>query len=241
MQIDSIFILMAVILFFAAFTQGLTGFGFALVSIPLLSFFIDIKAAIPLAALYGLVLNIYLILKLKAHIRLRNVTSLIIGSAVGIPIGALFVAEADPSLLKTILAFIIIFFVIFSLTNMIKQAGLNKNWGYLFGLASGLLGGAFNTNGPPILIYFYLQGWDKFKQKASITGFFIVTSVMIVATHIATGLTTSFVFNKFLYLLPVVVIGMISGHALFSKVSQKLYNRILLFGLLVISVLLLIN
>jgi uncharacterized membrane protein YfcA len=35
----------------AGFTQGVTGFGFGLLAIPLLSLFIDIKAAVPLCSL----------------------------------------------------------------------------------------------------------------------------------------------------------------------------------------------
>ncbi|MFH1198207.1 MAG: sulfite exporter TauE/SafE family protein, partial [bacterium] len=123
-----------------------------------------------------------------------------------------------------------------SLTNFIKSKGLNFRWGYLFGFLSGLLGGAFNTNGPPILIYFYLQGWDKFKQKASITGFFIITSVVIVSTHAVTGITTGNVMKLFFYSLPAVVIGLFAGSRLFKKVSTEIFNKIILYGLIIIGI-----
>ncbi len=232
---DYILILSALILFFASFTQGLTGFGFAMVAISLLSFIMDIKEAIPLAALFGLVNNVYLIIKLKAHIELRELKSLIIGAFLGIPFGALFLSKADPDLVKTILGITILLFVLSTNLNLIKQRQINSNWGYLCGVLSGLLGGAFNINGPPVLIYFYIMGWDKFKLKASITGFFIFSSITIVIMHIVTGVTTQKIFFTFLYIIPVVVIGMVIGHSLFHKVSTKLYNRIILIGLTIIA------
>ena len=238
MNID--LILIGLILF-ASFTQGLTGFGYALISIPLITLLTDIRYAIILGALCGLVMNIYLLIQLRGHITFADVKSLIIGSVVGIPFGVYFLSEANPQLLKTFLGILVLIFVLLSLTKVIKQRGINSRWGYLFGLFSGLLGGAFNTNGPPILIYFYLQNWDKLKQKASITGFFIVSSVIIVSSHAISGLTTKAIFMDFLMYLPVVLIGLFIGSSLFSRVSSKLYNKIILFGLLAISILLILR
>jgi len=230
------FFLIGLIIFFASFAQGFAGFGFALVSIPLLSMIIDIKHAIPLGALCGLVINIYLLIELKDHVKFFNFKNLLFGSLVGIPIGAYFLAKANPDLLKTILGILILLFVFFSITQKIRATGLNDRWGYFFGLLSGLFGGALNTNGPPVLVYFYLQGWDKVKQKASITGFFIITSVIIVSMHITTGVTTEGVFKDFLIYLPFVIIGQIIGNRLFNKIPSLLFQKVILYSLLLISI-----
>ena len=224
------------IVLLASFVQGLSGFGFALVSIPLLSILIDIKEAVPLAALCGLVINIFLIIELKNHIKFFELKYLLIGSAVGIPIGTYFLSEADPELIGVLLGIIILLFVFLSLTQLIEQKGMNLRWGYLFGILSGLLGGAFNTNGPPVLIYFYLQGWDKFKQKASITGFFIVTSLIIVTTHAITGITTEGVMINFFWSFPSVIAGIIIGNRIFKKISTEIFNKIVLYGLIIIGI-----
>lgn len=232
---DTIEILVILTVTAAAFIQGFSGFGFALFSLPILSFLIGIKTAVPLIAVCGLTNNLFLIIDLKQHIKLFELKRLIAGAAVGIPIGAIFLSKADPEILKTILGIFVIAFVIMNLFQIIKPRGLNKNFGYLFGWLSGLFGGAFNTNGPPILIYFYLQGWDKFKQKASITGFFIVTSVIIVITHSLTGVLNSHVLHFYYYSVVGVILGSYIGVKLFNKVSTKLFNKVLLYGLLVIS------
>lgn len=232
---------LALILFLASFTQGMTGFGFAMISVPLISLLIDVKYAIPIAAICGFFVNIYLIYKLKSHIKYFELKELIFGAIIGIPLGTIFVIYSDRGILKVILALIVLLFVFLSITKIIKQTGLNKKWGYLFGLLSGFLGGAFNTNGPPVLIYFYLHGFDKFKQKASITGFFIVASAIIITAHLLTGLSNVSVWKDALIMSPIVLSGIIIGHNLFNRISTKIYNNIILAGLFIIAIILLIG
>lgn len=230
------FLFIILIIFAASFTQGFSGFGFALVSIPLMSLVIDIKYAIPLGALCGLVVNIVLAFQLKKHIKYFELKNIIWGSVIGIPIGVFVLSAADQNLLKMILGIFVLVFVLITVTGFIKPRDFNNNWGYLAGLFSGLFGGAFNTNGPPVLIYFYLKGWDKLKFKGQITGFFIITSSVIVVSHFAAGLTTSEIFYDFLYLLPVILLGIFLGTKLFSKISSEIFNRIVMLFLFMVAI-----
>lgn len=232
-------ILIGLIIFLAAFNQGLTGFGFALTSIPLLSMVVGIKEAIPLAALCGFVVNIYLTIQLKSHIDFSDIKFLILGSVMGIPLGVFFLAEADENLILKILAVIILLFVVINATPFIKPFNIKNGWGIVFGFFSGVLGGAFNTNGPPILIYLYLKDWDKFKQKASITAFFIVASTLIVTSHAISGFTTTEVITHAGLALPFLIAGLLLGSFTFPKISSKLYRKLILLFLTTMSLVLL--
>lgn len=229
------------IIFLAAFVQGLSGFGFQLVAIPLLSMFINIKEAIPLAALAGYLVNIYLIISLRQHIKIFTLRRLIIGAVIGIPIGAYFLRNANPILIEHLLGILIILFVILTHFNVIKKIGMNVNWGYIFGLISGVIGGAFNTNGPPIIIYFYLQGMDKEELKASITGYFIFTSTVIVLSHIVFGVSTLSTYIDFIKLSPAILLGIFTGNALFKRINTGIYNFVILIILFVLGLSLLLR
>ncbi len=233
---ENIFIILLLIIFLAAFLQGLSGFGFQLVAIPLLSLFINIKEAIPLAALCGYLVNIYLIISLRQHIKIFSLRRLIVGATIGIPIGAYFLASADPIIVERFLGVFIIFFVLLNHFKIIKQVGLNVNWGYVFGLISGILGGAFNTNGPPIIVYFYLQGMKKEELKASITGYFIFTSSLIVLSHLISGVATVNTYITFAKFIPVVLIGIIAGNAVFKRIDSSVYNFVILIILLLLGI-----
>ena len=230
------FVLIAAIIFIGSLTQGMTGFGFALVSIPFLSMIIDIKLAIPLVALCGAVINIGLLVKMKNEIKIKEVKNLVIGSLIGTPLGAYFLSSFDSGLLKQILGFLILIFLIFTVFKIIKPVGLNRNWGYVFGFIAGVLGGAFNTNGPPILIYMFLQGWNKTEQKAVLTGFFVIATIAIIISHISMGILTLNILTDFLYYLPAVLAGIYLGHYLFGKVSTEFYNKLVLTGLSLITI-----
>ncbi|MFA8342577.1 MAG: sulfite exporter TauE/SafE family protein [Rhodothermaceae bacterium] len=230
------FILILVIIFVGSLTQGMTGFGFALVSIPLLSMIIDIKLAIPLAVLCGMVINLGLLAKMKKEIKIGEVKNLIIGNLIGTPIGAYFLTSFESGLLKQLLGFCILLFLVFTIFKIIKPVGLNRKWGYLFGFFAGILGGAFNTNGPPILIYMFLQGWDKTEQKAAITGFFTIASVVTIISYVSLDIFTVQIFEYFMYGFPLLIAGIFLGHNLFGKVSTKLYNRLILTGLSLITI-----
>jgi len=230
--IISSFITIALILFVASFLQGLTGFGFALISMPLLSLIIDIREAIPLCAIFGLLISLYLMYQLKDHVIVFELKRLIVGALVGIPIGVYFLAHTGPVLLQTILAIIIITFVTLTLSGILKPIGLDRKWGYLFGSLSGILGGAFNTGGPPVLVYVYLQGWDKNKQKASLSGYFVVTAAFVVVSHAITGITTLHTLSYLLYFLPFVLFGLMFGSRLFNRISSGIYSKMVLIGLL---------
>ncbi len=235
------YFIIGLILFLAAFTQGLTGFGFALVSIPLLSIVMDIKIAIPLGAICGLIVNIYLTVRLRKHINFSEIKYLILGAVIGIPLGSYYLKTADPSYVKLFLGIVVLLFVFSISFDIIKHYKLNEQWGIIFGLFSGLLGGAFNANGPPILIYLQLKNLDKNTHKASIAGFFIVASIIIVLDHAITGISNSAIFFTFLEQLPFVVIGLLLGDFLFLKISTKVFHKIVIACLFAIGLLLVIK
>lgn len=230
------FLLILLIIFVGSLTQGMTGFGFAMVTIPLLSMIIDIKFAVVLAVLCGTVINLGLVVQMRKEIKLGEVKNLIIGNLIGTPIGAYLLTSFDSSLLKQLLGFCILIFLIFTIFKIIKPVGLDRKWGYLFGFFAGVLGGALNTSGPPILIFMFLQGWDKVEQKAALSGFFITASAASIISYTAMDIITLEIFKEFLYVLPVVLAGIFLGHYLFGKVSTKFYNKLVLIGLSLITI-----
>ena len=75
--------------FVAAFVQGVSGFGFALVAMPILSGLTSIQTAAPLVALTTLTNNLLLCLYYRQSFDRNVVKNLLLGSVLGIPIGFL--------------------------------------------------------------------------------------------------------------------------------------------------------
>jgi len=234
------FLSVSLIVFVASFVQSFSGFGFALISIPLLSFFYPLKIAIPLGALFGLLLNSLMFIKLKKEIAFKELKPLYFGAVIGIPIGAYLLRVVETQTLKYFLSGIIFLFLLNSTIKFYRGANVNERWGYIAGFFSGIFGGAINTNGPPVLIYFQIKTFDKNKFKGAITGFFIVTSILIVSSHIISGVTDYFVLKNFIYFFPFVFIGFYLGNFLFDKINTVVFNKLVLVFLLIIAIILII-
>lgn len=232
---------MGLIIFFGSFNQGFAGFGLQITIIPLLTLFIDIKHAVPLGALCGLIINIYLFLKLKRHIDFSQIWRIAAGALIGIPIGVMLLKLFHTEVLKPLLGIVILIFVIFNSFSKIEVKTVKKIYSYLTGLISGLFGGLFNTNGPPVLIYFLVLGWDKEKIKASITGYFLFSTTYTIIMHALTGLTTIPILHDFAIMIPFTIAGILLGDYLFKFISSVIYKRIIMLFLSAVSILLIIG
>ncbi len=238
---DWIYVAILAILFFSAFTQGFAGFGYPMIAIPLLTLLIDIKTAIPLTAISGLAITGYLLIRLRKHLSFKELKNLIIGSIIGVPIGVKILSSADPRIIQILLGIIILLFVLLTIFNVIKTKKINDLWGYPVGLISGILGGAINVGGPPVIIFVYLQSDDKYKQKASITGFFFISAIAVVISHIYTGIATPEIIWDSMKIIPLILLGVFLGDKLFKYVSSEIYKKLVLTGLIIIGTFLILG
>jgi hypothetical protein len=226
-----------IIFFCAAFTQGLTGFGFALVSIPLLVLFIDIKTAVPLCMLSGLVITAFLSMRLRAHLDWRKFTPLLFGSLPGILVGTFFLIKANAPLFKLLLGTMLIGYSLYRLVLVPRPRSVNKVWGWAAGFASGAISAAFSAGGPPTIIYATLTGWNKDQIKSTLSIFFFLSGVATAAAHAMSGLTTAKVLGLSAVTLPGVLAGVWAGSLLYGRFKTEGYVKLVMLGLILMGLL----
>lgn len=233
--------LSGIVILLASFVQGLTGFGFSLLAVPLLTILIGVKNAVTLGVICGICITFYNFWVLRSHFTFASIKELLLGSLVGIPLGSYFLRETHSGAVEDLLGIVILAFVLFSLMNLPRARYFNSRWGYLFGVAAGLCGGAVSISGPPILIYSYLKDWNKEEFKGTIAAYFFVTCLLIFASHVVTGSTNGRTLIRFTALSPFLALGAFSGHFLFNKIDSNIFRRIILviLGILGMSMLLL--
>src|SRR3954454_22509868 len=74
--------------FVAAFVTGLAGFAFALVAAAMWLHFLAPSQATPLIVAFGLIVQAISVWKLRRAIKIKRITPFVIGSAIGVPLGA---------------------------------------------------------------------------------------------------------------------------------------------------------
>ena len=108
--------------------------------------------------------------------------------------------------------------------------------GVPFGFLAGILGGAYNANGPPIVIYGVMRGWKKEAFRASLQGFFFISSLMIVAGHGISGFWNRELLYAFVISLPAVILAVLLGESLAKKITQENFNRVIYYFLILMGV-----
>jgi uncharacterized membrane protein YfcA len=234
-------LLISVIFLLAGFIQGMTGFGSALVAIPLLSLIIDIKSAVPLCILNSLVITTYLSLKMRNHLDKQKIFPLCIAAVPGIIVGSTALKQVSPTLIRIGLGSLLIGYSLYSLSSKPKSGKLHKGWAYIAGFLSGAIGAAFSAGGPPTIIYTTLTDWKKDTIKATLSGFFLFNSYLIAAVHAINGLTTLEIFTYFIISAPFVLLGTVLGTICYGKVPRERYLQIIFAFLVLMGIMMIVT
>jgi uncharacterized membrane protein YfcA len=233
----TVYLFLFLILLAAGFTQGVTGFGFGLLAIPLLSLFIDIKTAVPLCSLLGILVTALLSLRLRNHIDRRKILPLLCGCIPGVAAGTLVLKKAPAGLLSLIMGVMLIVYVLYRLGGKQQPRSIDPRWAYAAGFFTGAISSAFSAGGPPTIIYATLRGWDKNEIKATLSGFFLAGGLTVITAHALSGMTTRLVLHYFLLSSPVVVVGVLCGSLLYDRIDTGVYLKLLHYLLLAMGML----
>ncbi len=222
------------IIFAGTFVQSTFGFGHALVAMPLLSLLVSIEIAIPLVALVSTTVAATVVARDWRQVQFRSLPLTLFALA-GIPIGLFWLREAPESLLKGILAVILIGFACFSLFTPRTLTLSSDFYAPIFGFLAGMLGGAYNTGGPPVVVYGTLRAWSKDQFRATMQAFFVPLGGCVLVGHFLIGLWTPRVLLFYVLSLPVAAIANLLGrwfHAVLSpaKFRHVIYGLVLLLG-----------
>lgn len=235
-------VVMLVIIFVSTFTRSTVGFGDAMIAMPLLSMTVGIDIATPLVGLIAVTISIMILIKQWQKVHLKSVSMLVISTLLGIPIGIVFLKErAYDDMMKLILAIVIIVFSLYKLLKPKLFVLENDRFACIFGLFAGILGGAYNTNGPPIVVYGSLRRWNSTRFRATLQGYFLPTGAMIALGHGAGGLWTQHVLASYLACLPVVFVAIVLGGRINVKIPDGRFDNCVHVCLIIIGIILLIN
>ena len=218
----------------AGLIQGFSGFGSVLFSLPVLALFLDIKIAIPLMSLSGVVLTVYLLFSLWNHLEWRKILPLLVGTVFGVPVGVLLLKHLKASYLLITLGIMLIAYSFYGLVMKPHRKAMKKYWAYLFGFLAGCLGGAFSASGPPVIVYTSLQSWNKDQIKVTLQGYFFASGIIVIFFQAFSGLMTDMVLKYFLISLAPLMIGTYVGHFFYGRIQEETYRTfmLILLGLL---------
>jgi len=200
------------IIFLSTLIQSTFSFGGALVALPLLVFFIDVRFATALITLLAGTIAIAIVSKNWRDIEFQNAWRLIVSAFVGIPLGILFLSNFNGTIVKVVLAITVLTFTLINLITVEKIRIPHLNYAFGFGFVSGLFGGAYNMSGPPVVLYGSLADWRPSHFRTTIQSYALFTNIFAIVGHYLAGNITFQVGVYYVYALPLVAITIWVGN-----------------------------
>ncbi|NLE75162.1 MAG: sulfite exporter TauE/SafE family protein [Chloroflexi bacterium] len=232
--------LLVVIALAAALQQTLTGFGFALVVMPLVTLLLGIRTAAPLVALAGFTVYLVNLIRHRDSVDLREVGRLALGSALGAPVGIWALTALDEALVQGVLGALLVAYALYELLRPALRQACSSRWVYLAGFLSGCLGGAYNTMGPPVVVYGALRCWPKEEFRAILQAAFLVNATLVVGTHALAGHFNGTVLSHYLFMAPAILLGIVVGARLDALVNRERFRQLVGVMILLLGVSLII-
>lgn len=201
---------------------------------PILVSFLGISTASPLIALVGVALNGIIVAFSWRKILWKAAWRILLASTLAMPLGLWIILYAPEKAVKLVLGIFLILYGLYSLLPTPLPTLKNDRWAYFFGFLGGILGSAYNVNGPPVLIYGTMRRWPPEVFRATLNGYFFPSGIIVIIGHCIGGLWTGEVWTLFLWSLPALLIATWLGTLLNRKLDPTRFNRVLyvlIFGI----------
>jgi uncharacterized membrane protein YfcA len=235
-------IFIVAVLFAAAFIRSALGFGDAVVAMPLLAMAVGLRTATPLVAFVGPTISLLILARDWRRVEFKAAGRLIAATLLGIPVGVYGLDRLPETPLKIALGAIILLYGLFGLVRpRTRLTAERPAFPWVVGWTAGVLGGAYNTNGPPIVAYGMLRGWPPDSFRATLQGYFLPTGLAILAGHGIAGLWTATVLRSYLWSLPAIAAGVVLGGLLNKKLTHATFTRLVYLFLAVMGAVMLLR
>lgn len=238
------FIIYVLLISFAAtLFRSTFGFGEALIAVPLFSLFLPIEVSVPLSVLMSIVVALTVVIQDHKEIHYSSAKWLIIFAALGIPFGLLILFYGNEFYIKIGLGLLIILYSLYALKgkNSFTLKKDNKSILFICGFLSGVFGGAYGVNGPPLVVYGNLRKWDAQHFRATLQAYFLPAGIISLIGYILKGLINPLVLKYFLISLPAIIPAIFIGRYLNRRIKGNSFYQYVYYGLIFIGLILIIN
>lgn len=212
----------------ASAVSGLTGFGLAVVGVPMLLTVYDPATVVVLIASISLFINAVIVQDSWREVELRAVLMLLPWAALGVFLGTEVLTRVNPEYIRLSVGVIVVLSAVLLLRE-VSLPGAEGFWGtILAGATSGALSTSTGIGGPPIVLLFAARKLPKVRFRVSNAAYFFFLSIVALATLLARGIAQPSHFWIAAALIPASFIGKMLGTSLVKRLSNDAFRKITL-------------
>jgi uncharacterized membrane protein YfcA len=219
------------ILLAAALLQGFFGFGFGIVAVSGLTLTQDLVHAAGVVNITGILLTGWIALQLRRHLLRRLTLRMLPPALVGVLVGVTALRQIERDLMVLILGASILVISVWNLAWPRLRPRESPWLDGAMGLLGGLLGGAFNTGGPPLIIHIYRRPENPEALKATIQSLLLGMGLVRLPMAAAQGLLDESIWTDAATGTPAVIAGVTIGIALARRIPPDRFRRACWIGL----------
>lgn len=218
------------------FVSGLAGFGTALMALGIWLYVLPPSLAVPLVLICSVIAQTSTLPSMWKSFDLSLVWPFLIGGLLGVPLGTMMIATADPKVFKLSVGVLLL---IFPTALYLNKRPLAVTFGGkvadgAIGFAGGILGGLAGLSGPLPILWANIRGWNKHERR----GIFQLFNFTVLATALVLQTASGIVETKVIWLalvaFPGTLIGAWCGARVYHALSDKHFGDVVL-GLLFLS------
>ncbi|GIU20549.1 sulfite exporter TauE/SafE family protein [Shewanella sp. MBTL60-007] len=241
--------LLLMTVFFAAALQAATGFGFGLIGVSFLLILLQSNSAVQIVIILTLAMSLVHWVKIRKIAPMELVKKIMLGCALGYPIGIIIFSNFDLTALKVSVALLILAITVQTILEMIKShkghettpASMGKGSCFGVGTMSGVMASAMAMPGPVVVAYLTRSVLSKDQIRAT------VITCSTLSYIVALGLQASVVgietqtLKTAMMLIPATFIGAFFGDYISKFINPNLFKKITLVVLFGSGINILIN
>ena len=222
--------------FVASIIRGFNGFGFSATCISGFAFIIPAIEIVPIILILEVFISIFMIPYVWNKIDWNFVLKLLIGIAVGSPIGLYLLKYLSPETTHLYVCLIIIFFSLLLMKGYTNR-NINNNQSKIFtGVISGTLNGLTTLGGMPVALFLLVTSIQPAVIRGSLAALFFLTDVYAFILSFFLGIVDMTTIYRTLPLIIVLPVGVFIGNKFFVKSREQLYRKVVFYFLIIISI-----
>ncbi len=222
--------------------QSATGFGFSMLTSPLLLALIGPEQAVTASSILGFLLSGVLLAGegRRPDVDTRDLLVLVTCSVPGLALGAIAVRTFSVQALSLVMAVGVAAGLVVRLRARRSPPSEVGRWSApLAGLASGALGTSTGISGPPLIFHLLARGLPPARMRDTLAAIFLsLGGIGLIALAVAGSLDVP---DGMPLLVACALVGQIAGRRLFARMSSGVYEPVVLGVLLVASTVALVS
>ncbi len=228
-------VLVAATAFVAGVMRGFSGFGSALVIVPVMAAVYGAQLAVPAAVVIHLLTTAQLLPSALRDCEWGRVVPLSVAGSLAIPVGAWVLVTQDPDLLRKAISVLIIVFAVMMLRGWRYTGKINGWIMAAVGVIGGVITGAATIGGPPVVTFLMAGPFSAAQNRAAIILYFTFVQLVAVVMYWIGDLILWSMVGICVTVMPTLMAGMWIGQNLFKRASEEGFRRVALIFLLLIG------